>query len=80
MREHGAAPVPGWLRSGPRPGQDESPPTRYDNPHGHPGHLSSQPLLPTGVEGKRFYEPDEAEAEMAARLARIRKAREPEQR
>ena len=80
VREHGAAPVPGWLRSGPRPGQDERPPTRYDNPHGHPGHLSSQPLLPTGVEGKRFYEPDEAEAELAARLARIRKAREPEQR
>ena len=37
VREHGAAPVPGWLRSGPRPGQDEDPPTRYDNPHATPG-------------------------------------------
>jgi putative ATPase len=79
VREHGAAPVPSWLRSGPRPGQDESPPTRYESPHGHPGHLSSQPLLPTGVEGERFYEPDEAEAELAARLARIREARGLEQ-
>src|SRR6202020_3592487 len=26
VREHGAALVPGWLRSCPRPGQDEKPP------------------------------------------------------
>jgi putative ATPase len=80
VREHGAAPVPGWLRSGPRPGQNESPPTLYDNPHGHPGHLSSQELLPEGVAGERFYEPDEAEAQLAERLQRIRRARAPEQR
>jgi putative ATPase len=75
VREHGAAPVPGWLRSGPRPGQDENPPTRYDNPHAHPGHVSPQELLPEGVEGTRFYAPDEAEAELARRLARIREMR-----
>jgi putative ATPase len=77
VREHGAAPVPGWLRSGPRPGQDRG---GYDNPHGHPGHLSSQELLPEGVAGERFYEPDEAEAQLAERLQRIRRARAPEQR
>ena len=75
VREHGAAPVPGWLRSGPRPGQDENPPTRYNNPHNHPGHLSSQELLPEGVIGERFYEPDDAEGELARRLAQIRELR-----
>ena len=72
VREHGAAAVPGWLRSGPRPGQDVG---GYDNPHGHPGHLATQELLPEGVSGERFYEPDEAEAELARRLERIRRER-----
>jgi putative ATPase len=72
VREHGAGAVPGWLRSGPRPGQDRG---GYENPHGQPGHLSPQQLLPEGVVGERFYEPDDAEAELAARLQRIRRAR-----
>ena len=75
VREHGAAPVPPWLRSGPRPGMNESPPARYENPHGLPGHLSPQPLLAEEILLARFYEPDEAEAELAARLQRIREAR-----
>ncbi len=65
VREHGAAPAPGWLRSGPRPGQEVG---GYDNPHEHPGHVSPQELLPKEVAGTRFYEPDEAEAELAKRL------------
>jgi putative ATPase len=73
VREHGAAPVPGWLRSGPRPGQDVG---GYDNPHGHPGHLAAQELLPQGAASARFYEPDEAEAELAQRLEQIRRERE----
>jgi putative ATPase len=81
VREHGAAPVPGWLRSGPfaglrSPGRDRD---SYENPHAHPGHLSSQELLPEDVAGERFYEPDEAEAQLAARLAEIRRARRREQ-
>ena len=72
VREHGAAPVPGWLRSGPRPGQDVG---GYDNPHRHPGHLAPQELLPEDVVGARFYEPDEAEAELARRLEQIRRLR-----
>jgi putative ATPase len=77
VREHGAQPAPPWLRSGPRPGQDKA---DYDNPHNHPGHVGPQPLLPEGVEGARFYEPDEAEAELARRLREIRRARGVEQR
>jgi putative ATPase len=69
---HGAAPAPGQLRSGPRPGQDSG---GYDNPHRHAGHLSPQQLAPESVAGVRFYEPDEAEAQLAERLARIRRDR-----
>jgi putative ATPase len=72
VRDHGAASPPGWLRSGPRPGQDVG---GYDNPHGHPGHVSPQELLPEAVVGERFYAPEEAEAQLAERLARVRAAR-----
>jgi putative ATPase len=73
VREHGAGAVPAWLRSGPRPGQDQG---AYENPHRHPGHLASQPLAPEGVRDARFYEPDEAEAQLAGRLEQIRRARQ----
>ncbi len=72
VRTHGAGAVPAWLRSGPRPGQEVG---DYDNPHRHPGHLGPQELAPVGVVGERFYTPDEAEAELAQRLERIRAAR-----
>jgi putative ATPase len=77
VREHGAQTAPPWLRSGPRPGQDKG---DYDNPHRHPGHVSDQPLLPEGVAGERFYQPDEAEAQLAARLREVRRARGVEER
>jgi putative ATPase len=82
VREHGAAPVPTWLRSGPlaqarSAGQQRG---EYDSPHAHPGHLSSQEVLPEAVVGARFYEPDEAESQLAARLEEIRRARRGEQR
>jgi putative ATPase len=47
----------------------------YDNPHDHPGHVSPQELLPPDVAGTRFWLPDDAEAELAERLERIRAAR-----
>jgi putative ATPase len=77
VREHGAAPVPSWLRSGPLAGLRSVGQERaeYDNPHSQPGHLSAQQLLPEGVDEVRFYEPDEAEAQLAQRLASIRRAR-----
>ncbi|HEX4114983.1 MAG TPA: replication-associated recombination protein A [Solirubrobacteraceae bacterium] len=68
VREHGAAPPPVQLRSGGR-GQG------YDSPHSHPGHISDQELAPEEAIGERFYRPDDAEAEFAARLAGIRGAR-----
>jgi putative ATPase len=72
VREHGAKPAPGWLRPSARPGQEVG---GYDNPHDHPEHVSPQELLPEGVESARFYAPDEAEAELAKRLAQIRDMR-----
>ena len=87
VREHGAGAVPGWLRSGPLAdhragagGQAAGPPATYDNPHAHPGHVCTQELLPESVAGARFYEPDDAEAELAERLQRIRRARRSEPR
>jgi putative ATPase len=68
VRDSGASPPPVQLRSG---GRGEG----YDNPHSHPGHVSGQELAPDSVVGERFYKPDDAEAELAARLAAIRKAR-----
>jgi putative ATPase len=77
VREHGAAPVPEWLRSGPlaelrSAGQLSG---DYDYPHEHPGHVSPQELLPEGVTGTRFYQPDRTEGELAARLERVRSER-----
>ena len=77
VRDHGAAPVPPWLRSGPRPGQERG---GYQNPHREPGHLGGQELAPEGVAGERFYAPDEAEAALAERLREIERARGREQR
>jgi putative ATPase len=75
VREHGAKPVPAWLRPGARPAQDESPPTRYENPHDRPGQVSEQELLPEGAIGERFYEPGESERALAERLAEVRRLR-----
>jgi putative ATPase len=72
VREHGAAPVPGWLRPGARPGQEVG---GYDNPHEHPGQISPQELLPESVVGERFYAPGEAEAQLAQRLEQVRRMR-----
>jgi putative ATPase len=72
VREHGAAPVPGWLRPGARPGQEVG---GYDYPHAHPGQVSPQELLPEGVVGERFYKPGEAEAQLAERLEQVRRMR-----
>jgi putative ATPase len=47
----------------------------YDNPHAHHGHTSSQELMPEGLEGVRFYDPDDAEAALAAALERGRAER-----
>jgi putative ATPase len=69
VREQGAAPPPPHLRSSTRGDGN------YDNPHKREGHVSPQELLPDPVIGRRFYEPDEAEALLRERLDAIRRAR-----
>ncbi len=72
VSDHGAAAVPPVLRSGPRPGQDHR---IYESPHRSPGHVSPAPVLPETLARERFYQPDEAERELAERLKAIRRAR-----
>jgi putative ATPase len=69
IRERGAQPPPAYLRSSTR--SDGG----YDSPHGHPGHVNAQELMPAAFAGARFYEPDDAEASLRERLAAIRRAR-----
>lgn len=73
VRDHGAAPVPAHLCSGPRPGR--APAERYDYPHDHPHQLSAQELLPQALQGVSFYEPRSSEAALRERLARIAQLR-----
>jgi putative ATPase len=66
VRTHGAAAPPVTIRSQA---------VGYDSPHDHPGHLSAAEVAPETVAGTRFYEPDEMEAAMLARLEEIRRGR-----
>ena len=76
VRDHGAELPPDYLRSGAYPGAAKlGRGEGYDYPHARPEHVSPQDLLPPDVEGSRFYEPGEAEAELARRLEEIRRAR-----
>jgi putative ATPase len=76
VREHGAHMPPPAVRSAAYPGAAALGRGQgYDYPHDHPGHLSPMELMPEGLENLRFYEPDEAEAALAARLEEIRRAR-----
>ena len=72
VREHGAAPPPAALQSGPRPGADRA---DYEYPHDLPGALSPQELAPAEVAGRRFFTPTEREEDLARRLERIRHLR-----
>jgi len=69
VRDRGAAPPPPYLHSPPTGAE------RYEDPHGLPGHVGRQELMPDPMVGERFYRPDEAEERFAARLAELRKAR-----
>jgi putative ATPase len=76
VRDHGARLPPDHLRSAAYPGAAALGRGRdYDYPHEHPGHVSPQEVMPEGLEGERFYVPDEAEADFAKRLEEIRRAR-----
>jgi putative ATPase len=69
VRDQGAAPPPPHLRSSTRGDGN------YDNPHKREGHVSPQELMPDPAIGRRFYEPDEAEALLRERLEAVRRAR-----
>jgi putative ATPase len=69
VREQGAEAPPAYLRSSTRSDGN------YDNPHKRPGHTSPQELMPDSAIGRRFYEPDEAEARLRERLEEIRRER-----
>ncbi len=76
VRRYGADSPPAALRSAAYPGAAALGRGQgYEYPHDQPGHLSKQEVAPDEVAGVRFYEPDEAEAEMAARLEEIRRRR-----
>jgi putative ATPase len=76
IREAGAARPPAALQSAAYPGAAElGRGVAYDYPHDHPGHVNAQEHLPRGREDVRFYQPDDAEAELRERLERIRGAR-----
>jgi putative ATPase len=66
VREHGAQRAPVYLRPD-GPG--------YEYPHELPGHLSPQELMPSGVQGIRFYRPGDAEPRLAASLEAVRTGR-----
>jgi putative ATPase len=76
VREHGAKPPPDYLRDAHYPGARKlGRGTGYVYPHDEPGALGEQPLLPQGMEERRFYEPSERgfEAELRRRLEQIRR-------
>jgi putative ATPase len=76
VRDHGAQTPPGYLRDNSYPGAAAlGRGIGYDYPHPLPGHVSSQELLPDAVAGQRFYDPGDAEAALAQRLAEIRRLR-----
>jgi putative ATPase len=76
VREHGAQLPPPAVRSAAYPGAAALGRGQgYDYPHDHPGHVSPMELMPEGLENLRFYEPGEAEADLAQRLEEIRRAR-----
>jgi putative ATPase len=78
VREHGAQLPPGPLRSAlyPAAGRRLGRGQGYDSPHSRPEHLSPQELMPDTVVGERFYEPDDAEADLRERLAELRRRRD----
>jgi putative ATPase len=77
VREHGAATPPAALRSGAYPGAAQlGRGVGYDYPHDHPGHFASQQVMPEGLEGERFYAPDEQEAALRDRAQELRRLRE----
>ncbi len=75
VRENGAATPPDYLRDAHYPGAEKlGRGSGYRYAHDEPDGVSDQPLLPEGLEGRRFYAPTDRgfEAELGRRLASLR--------
>jgi putative ATPase len=76
VRESGAKTPPDYLRDAHYPGAGElGRGEGYRYAHDEPGAVSEQPLMPPGLEGRRFYRPTDRgfEAELGRRLEALRK-------
>ncbi len=76
VREHGAKPPPDYLRDAHYPGAKKlGRGEGYRYAHDEPGAVSDQPLMPIGLEERRFYAPTDRgfEAELGKRLEELRK-------
>ncbi len=75
VRKNGAKTPPDYLRDAHYPGaKDLGRGEGYRYAHDEPGGVSGQPLLPEGLEGRRFYAPTDRgfEAELSRRLEALR--------
>ncbi|HUB99893.1 MAG TPA: replication-associated recombination protein A [Solirubrobacterales bacterium] len=76
VRANGAKTPPDYLRDAHYPGAEAlGRGSGYRYAHDEPGGVSDQPLLPLGLEGRRFYEPTDRghEVELKRRLDELRK-------
>ncbi len=76
VRANGAKTPPDYLRDSHYPGAEKlGRGEGYRYAHDEPGGVSSQPLLPAELRGRRFYEPTDRglEVELGKRLAALRK-------
>jgi putative ATPase len=76
VRANGAKTPPDYLRDGHYPGAEKlGRGSGYRYAHDQPGGVSDQPLLPEGLEGRRFYEPTARghEAELGRRLRELQR-------
>jgi putative ATPase len=76
VRENGAKTPPDYLRDAHYPGAEKlGRGEGYRYAHDEPGGVSDQPLMPEGLENRRFYTPTDRgfEAEIGERLAELRR-------
>jgi putative ATPase len=76
VRAHGAKTPPDYLRDAHYPGAAALGRGKgYRYPHDEPEGISEQPLLPEGLQGRRFYEPTDHgfEEELNRRVTELRK-------
>jgi putative ATPase len=76
VRENGAKPPPDYLRDAHYPGAKAlGRGSGYRYAHDEPGGVSDQPLLPEGLEDRRFYAPTDRgfEADLSRRLEQLQK-------